>query len=399
MSLQQGARPLRCVGSARSRARAGIVLARWANFVRMFTRTAPLLKLFVAIAVILVVIDAVVFRSGWYAPWIEPASTAGSVVNTTLLIDHYYDPARKNVLVLGNSQIGEGFSAALADTLSGRPDLHFINGSVAGTTPRLWNYLLRNVDRHGQRFAAIVLMADYDTSRLKTDFTNYPLDTRYAAPLLRLSDLIDYPDSFADSDLRARARRAIMFPLQALQEDVLDFASHFKKRMRRVETQRPGYIAATAVYPGHPEALPDLPIDKVSRTPSRWDAIDAALKSKLDGYFRALDEPAAAPLQLANDRYQREWIGRISSRYQAHGVPVIVFAVPRGPWHQLLLPAPQPNAALAELRDRGRVQLLPGDTFTELEQPQFFFDNLHMNHAGRERFSALFAQKIAPLVH
>jgi hypothetical protein len=365
----------------------------------MFTRTAPLLKLVAAIVLVLALIDAAVFRSGGYARWIEPDSTAGSVVSASLLIDHYYDRSRKNILVLGNSQIGEGFSAPLADIASGRGDLHFINGSVAGTTPRLWNYFLRKVDPHAKRFAAIVLMVDYDTARLQTDFVNYPLDTSYAAPLLRASDLIDYPDSFSDIDLRARARRAILFPLQALHEDVLDFINNANERIHKVEIDRPAYIAATGVYPGHDEALPDLPIDNASQTPLDWGATDAKLKSDLEGYFRDLHETVALPLREANESYQRDWIGRTSARYAAHGVPVIVFSVPRGPWHKFLVPAPQPNIALAELSNSGRILILPGQSFTELEQPQFFFDRRHLNHAGRERFSALFAQMIAPLVH
>jgi len=94
----------------------------------------------------------------------------------------------------------------------------------------------------------------------------------------------------------------------------------------------------------------------------------------------------------------REWIGGIARRYQAHGVPVIVFVVPRGPFHALLAPVPVAAGAIAELRDAGLIRMLPGDTFVSFEQPRFFFDTLHMNRAGREAFSAMLAQKIAPLV-
>ena len=55
---------------------------------------------------------------------------------------HYRDPTRRNILVLGNSQIGEGFSAQIADAASARGDskAHFVNGSIPGTTPRVWDY-------------------------------------------------------------------------------------------------------------------------------------------------------------------------------------------------------------------------------------------------------------------
>jgi lysophospholipase L1-like esterase len=363
----------------------------------MPNRTAPLLRLVAAITLVLALIDALVFRSGAYTPWIEPDSTAGSVVATTLAINRYYDPARRNILVLGNSQIGEGFSAPLADAASERSDLHFINGSVAGTTPRLWNYLLRHVDPNADRFAAIVMTVDYDAHE-QTDFTNYTLDTSYAIPLLHIGDLIDYPASFTAADQREHARRAILFPLQTLHTDVAAFVEKPRRRIHDVTQARQDWLAAVAAYPGRDEALPQLPIDVVTGLPSDWGTHAAELRPLLENYFRNLRASAPPGLQEANQVYLRTWIGRIAQRYRAHGVPVIVFCMPRGPWKSSLLPVPTLNVALAELRDADQILVLPGDAFTALEQPQFFFDTLHMNRAGRERFSQMFAQRIAALI-
>lgn len=364
----------------------------------MFYRLSALLKLVAAVALTLILFDAAVFRSGLYAPWIEPNSTAGSVVGATMLIKHDTDPARRNILVLGNSQIGEGFSWPIADATVDDKQLHFVNGAVAGTTPRLWNYLLREVDPHADRYAAIVLMVDYDLSRSNTPFSDYPLDTSYAAPLLRIGDLLDYPASFADANLRERARRAILLPMQAMREDFLDLVSHPVRRKEEVTKGRPAWISATAVYPGHAEALPDLPIDPNTGMPSDWGMDEPTLKPKLEPYLRDLRSSADAELQAANIEYQRDWVGRIAKRYHARGVPVIVFNVPRGPWHGALAPSPQPNSALLELNRAGAIALLPGNAFVQFEKPQYFFDTLHMNHAGRQAFSVLIAQKIATLL-
>ncbi len=364
----------------------------------MFYRLSALLKLIAAIALALILLDAAVFRSGVYAPWIEPDSTAGSVVGTATLIRHDTDPARKNILVLGNSQIGEGFSWPIADATVDDKNLHFVNGSVAGTTPRLWNYLLREVDPAANRYAAVVLMVDYDVSRSLASFADYPLDTSYAAPLLRIVDLNDYPPSFADASLRERALRAILLPVQAMREDLLDFIAHPFKRGKEIVKGRPDWIGATAVYPGHPEALPDLSIDSSSGLPSDWGADAASLKLKLESYFRNLRLDADAKTRAENIDYQRRWVGRIAERYRANGVPVIVFNIPRGPWHGSLVPAPQPNPALLELSRAQAISFLPGDAFVQFEKPQYFFDTLHMNRAGRQAFSVQLAQKIAPFV-
>jgi hypothetical protein len=365
----------------------------------MFTRLWPLLKLFAAAAITLALIDALVFRSGAYAPWIEPDSTAGSVVGARMAIDRYYEPARKNILVLGNSQIGEGFSAQLADLAAARPALHFINGSIAGTTPRVWNYFLRQIDPAANRFAAIVMMVTYDSTYQHYEFLNYPLDTPYATTLLRLSDLNDYPATFTVPDQRERARRAILLPLQALHEDILMFLAHPLQRIEQVRHGRQGWLYAISQYGGQGGALPELPLDSASGMPSSWGDHEAESKSKLENYFRTLRDIAPPEQQQINDNYLRLWLGRIADRYAASHVPVIVFSMTRGPWQKTLMPAPTASGAVAELRNAGRLLVLPGEAFTALEQPQFFFDTLHLNHAGRERFSALFAQQVAPLVH
>jgi len=347
----------------------------------------------------LLLLDVALIRSGVYYGWIEPDSTAGSVVGATLAIPHYYDPARKNILVLGNSQIGEGFSGSLADAESGRDDLHFINGAVAGTTPRIWNYLLRSVDPHADKFAAIALMIDYNLDERFDDLGNYPLDTGYAVPLLRITDVLDYPATFSDPAQRARARRAILLPLQALHDDARALLAAPRRRYHEIVDNRPQWLEAVGAYPGREQALPDLVIDHDSGLPVEWGPHESDFKPMLEGYFRGLREHADAARQASNMDYQREWLGRIAARYAAHNVPVIVFVVPRGPWRATLSPPPVANAALAEMAARGRIHPLPGDAFVELEQPQFFFDTLHMNRAGRTRFSQLFARAVAPLVH
>ncbi|HEY2394784.1 MAG TPA: hypothetical protein VGH81_02215 [Rudaea sp.] len=360
---------------------------------------APLLKLCAASFVALLIVDATLFRSGWYFRLVEPESTAGSMINDLRAIRNFYRPGQKNILVLGNSQVGEGFSAKIADAASGRGDLNFINGSDAGTTPRAWYYLLRAVDPDANRFAAIALMVDYDVTANRIDMTNYLLDTNYLLPLLRLSDLQDYPDSFTDAGERERARRAIVLPLQALGEDVRGLFANPGDRFHDLRRYRKIWLHAVDVYPGREERLPSLSIDTVSGAPVDFGPLDSSVRPRVEDYFRKLHEPAPVQTQAANVAYLREWLGRIARRYATRHIPVIVFVVPRGPWHHALAPVPVPTGAVAELAASGSIVPLPGDAFVDLEQPQYFFDTLHMNRDGRENFSRRLAQQLAPQVH
>lgn len=353
---------------------------------------APLLKLVAAVLAVLLLVDLALFRSGAYYRWLEPESTAGSVMRTLMTIRHEYQPSRRNILVLGNSRIGAGFSALLADEASDRADLHFINGSVAGTTPRAWNYLLREIDPDANRFAAIALMVDYDVAGIRLDMRNYA-DTGYLVPLLRLSDLSDYPASFTDLNLRAAARRAMLLPLQALHSDASNLIAHPFKRRHDVRSTRRNAAYSALHYAGQEGRLPDLELDATG-LPVDWGA-DPTLQARLETYFRDLQQPPTPAMQSSNDAYLREWLGRIATRYAAHRVPVFVFVVPRGPWHGARVPAPQPSGPVGVLAARGQVVPLPGDAFVALERPQYFFDAAHLNRDGRERFSRLFARQIA----
>ena len=360
---------------------------------------APLLKLCAASLVALLIADAALFRSGWYLRLIEPESTAGSMLNDLRAIRAFRQADRKNILVLGNSQIGEGFSARIADAASGRDDLHFINGSDAGTTPRAWYYLLRTVDPDADRFAAVAMMVDYDVAATRIDMANYRLDTNYLQPLLRISDLGDYPDTFTDAGERARARRAIVLPLQALGEDVRGLFANPGERFHDLRRYRKDWLHDVDVYPGREARLPPLTIDANTGRPVDFSPLDSDARPRVEAYFRQLHEPAPVPTQTANAAYLREWLGRIAHRYASKHVPVIVFVVPRGPWHQALAPVPVPTGAVAELAASGAIVPLPADAFVDLEQPQYFFDTLHMNRDGRENFSRRLAQQVAPLVH
>ncbi len=295
---------------------------------------APLLKLCAASLIALLIVDATVFRSGWYFRLAAPESTAGSVINDLRAIRKFYVPGRKNILVLGNSQIGEGFSARIADATSGRDDLHFINGSDAGTTPRVWYYLLRKVDPDAKRFAAIALMVDYDVGANRIDMNNYLADTNYLLPLLRLSDLQDYPASFTNADERERARRAIVLPLQAFGKDIRGLFADPGDRFHDLRRYRKDWLNDVAAYGGRDLRLPALAIDAATGMPSDFSPLDSGTKARVEDYFRTLHEPAPESTQEANSAYLREWLGRIALRYAGTNIPVIVFVVPRGPWHR-----------------------------------------------------------------
>jgi lysophospholipase L1-like esterase len=145
--------------------------------------------------------------------------------------------------------------------------------------------------------------------------------------------------------------------------------------------------------------VPDLPVDDLTAAPTDWSGVHATFKAELEGYFRRIRQRPDPVVHAANSRYYAEWLTRIASSYRAHGIPVLIFEVPRGPWHGQLKPAPAPVGEAAALVAANLVVALQGDSFVGLEQPRYFFDSAHMNREGRERFSPMLARRIADVLH
>ncbi len=74
---------------------------------------------------------------------------------------------------------------------------------------------------------------------------------------------------------------------------------------------------------------------------------------------------------------------------------MILLQLPRAP-----LPKPEsttPPVFLSAAVPRAGVVALPESTFGDLERPEFFFDGLHLNRAGRAIFSERLGRSISAL--
>lgn len=341
-------------------------------------------------------LDSLVFRSGLYFGWVSPPSALGSVAQALDNIRHL--PAgRRIVLVLGDSRIGEGFSAQAATAVADRldPSIAFANGSVGGTSPRVWNYLLRDMRGPTLPLAAVALMVP----SYRDDEAENPADRRYdiafVHPLLKLADAVDFPASFDDLAARQEAAEAMLFKGFFYKSDVQDFLHAPAARIRDVRAARLHGHEWVGMYPGRSESLTGITLDLASGHLTIPAGNAAESVPTLAPYAEKLshqrghppDNPAAAA-------YRREWLGRIATQCRDAGVKLFVFRIPRGPLHHLLNDETPPEGALAELARAGALEVLPPSLLAPLERPEFFFDDLHVNAAGRARLSAVLAEAV-----
>src|SRR5262249_29613077 len=141
-----------------------------------------------------------------------------------------------DIVVLGDSRIAEGFSQRLARQLA--PEYVWINSSVPGTGPRVWYYLLREVDPGAKRFRAIVLPLErYEDDDGPGEPAQFPPDLRSLAPLLRWTDSLQFVES-SPPERRWDALRLSLLRGLAFKEDLQRFLAGPAARIKKAQFER-----------------------------------------------------------------------------------------------------------------------------------------------------------------
>ncbi len=336
--------------------------------------------------------DSLLFRAGWYAAYLEPDSSAGSLESELHWLN-VTPPARvPEVLVVGDSRIAEGFPARLADSGTGNR-LHFWNFGVAGTTPRVWYYALRAADPTRRRFAAIVIAMDnYSDADWFGLSENRMSDENYLAMRLGLGDCIDFASSVNSMELRQRALFGCLFRGVLLRTDVQAFLAHPAARIAHAADWRKNGLAYVGAYEGKAESLRGLTADWRARTIQFPVGVDNAVRDQV----RQFVLPESVPNTGALARYRQRWLGGILDLYMGSPTRLIFLQLPRAP---LIDPRARPPANIgtefiAIAARRPGVEVLPRETFMDLERPEFFADGLHLNRDGRPIFTSRLAAHV-----
>jgi hypothetical protein len=360
-------------------------------------RVGPLLLLCGAILAGWIVLESAVFRSGLYFRYAaDPESTAGATNRMLMVVRSQYREGMRNVLVMGDSRANAGFAMAQANAAGG--DINFIGGGIAGTTPRVWYHVLRELDPHGDRFAAVVFLGIADDAWPNLErLSDRNLDLLYLQPVVDIEDLGPLPASFIDPDMQDRARRAVLLPGLTAREDLRAFAAAPRERLKSVRSNLHAYVPSFVAFPGHTGTLANMALNPNTLMPVGPRANDA-----LGGYLTLLSalRNAPRPLSAENAAYYRLWYWRIAEHYRgkhtATGAPTRLFlmALPRGPFHAQFGTPPSPSLTSVGLDAQIGVELLAPPAVYALERPGYYFDGLHLNATGRERYTPIVADTV-----
>ena len=325
-----------------------------------------------------VCLDGVVFHTGLYVSILAPDSYAGRLAVITRAEKQRPPSGLKEVLVLGDSRMAEGFSTAVADGLASAAGFKFVTLAEPASTANTWYYMLREVDPTAQRYWAIVV--PYGIGYEPTSAES--LRISMAAPLLRYGDCFTFASAFQQWSGRFRAVTACILRGSAYQSDVADFLEHPISRIESVQRES-AMVHARAVYKGRDYDMVGTSYDAMT---GQMTFPPRLTEAQREAIRKSLLQPSQSEMQYSL-RLQREWIPRILNRYSKSATAIVLTPVPRGPFAELPAFSVAQRALSPEVTRQRTVFSLPEQTFDFLERPDYYFDAFHLNAKGRQRFT------------
>jgi hypothetical protein len=329
-------------------------------------------------AVAFVFLDGIIFHTWLYTSILAPDSYAGRLAPITRAEKQRAPSGLKEVLVLGDSRIAEGFSTAVADELGSPAGLKFVSLAEPASTIVIWHYLLREVDPTAQRYSAIVIPygVGYEPD------TAEDLRISMAAPLLRYGDCFRFASAFQQWSARFRAFTACILRGSAYQSDVVDLLQHPVRRLRSIQLE-PGRLRSRATYQGRDSDIAGTSYDPRTR--------EISFPSNLTEAQRQVIKQSLNPRPESEREHfvklQRAWIQRIFDHYSNSSTAIVLTPVPRSPFGAFAGLSVTGDPAFPSALTKRAAFSLPEQTFDFLEKPEYYFDGYHLNAKGRRRFT------------
>ena len=360
-------------------------------------KRSPWLLLLAAVALVLI-FDAAVFHSRLYTRVLKPDSYAGRFQLLVTREIERGDSPFQEVLLLGDSRCVEGFSEKLALELLEPTQLRLYSGAFGGSTPRLWYYLMRELLARGKGYSAVVVTLDtFMDIDSGGDPANRRLDLRVLAPALGVFDVVGFATSYSNWREALSVTCSLILKGHAFKEDVLDFLTSPSERLAAVKLHRQNFARWRFNYPGREGQLSGLEYDPESRDFLFTEDLSQAQKTQARRQLLRV----FATQNGQQYRYRQLWLTRLVDLLQEHSIRVVFARLPRHPaFPQPAFPQPETHlrapSTVSQLKLGSSVEVLPEIAFAHLDRQELFFDSLHLNREGRERFTRSLVQELAP---
>ena len=336
-------------------------------------------------------VDALLFRTGLYTDWVEPDSSTGQF-EFTLRREQEFRQSYSGAIVLtiGNSRFA--YLPRQANELTGRSGYVFRSAGVAGSDPRSWYYMLRDLDPSTRRYRAIVLGLDHFYDEERADKPDDDLRAlHYTIVRLRLPDAIPFALSFHGWPYRWDALRGSIFKGFVLQRDIQEFLNSPRKRIDTVTLNRRGFEEWTYNFIEEDRNMAGLSID--------WTTMTATYPPGAGPLQReSIKNELLAPVAVQSGRlaaFRRLWLGKIAERYRESPTKLIFVTLPRGPIPRPESMARKQSCVVCQLATAyPNIKLADEHAFESLDHPELYKDGVHLNREGATRFAPMLVAEV-----
>jgi hypothetical protein len=331
-------------------------------------------------------LDALVFRSGLYSRELSPSSIGGAGYYTQYFEKRRPADSTHDVLMTGDSRMGEGFSSQLANGFPESGGYHFVQEGIPGSDLRVWYYLLKDLDPAANRYRAIVLSVSSFRHVLANESApeDRILDADILGPIIPASDFLDLANHYPTPSIRGQVWARTAIAAANYRMDFQDFLLHPVERISLVKWRRKVGSGYASDYTGHPESMEGLAMDPATHALTYPERLSPAEREAVERRFN-VPPPGGSDEQ---DNYIAYWLARICERYAHSGTTVVLVRMPASPLPAAFQEDRKPLANfLTVVQGRPNVVVVPETTFLELESPGYFFDTNHLNALGRKTFT------------
>jgi hypothetical protein len=339
-------------------------------------------------------LDALAFRTRYYAQNLEPDSTTGLFELILWREQQAQKALGDNVaLTMGDSRFG--IVPKISNALAPETGYVFRSAGVAGTDARSWYYMLRDLDPAADRYRAIVFgVDDYSDEDGPSEPDDDIRALHYCIARLRVTDVLDFARSFHSFAEKMEALRGGLLKGIVYQSDLHEFLASPKGRIREVKFRRGGFEEWTYNFLGTDASMAGLTIEWAKLIAQFPPGATANQRETVESFLLRKPEPQTGRLA----KFRREWFGRILARYRNSRTKIVFLCLPRGPIPRPAWLARPAGSVIREFARRPNVLLMDERFFEPLEHPEFFGDGMHMNKPGVALFSSMLAREIGRML-
>jgi hypothetical protein len=353
----------------------------------------PLLIVLLGVATFFL-LDFAIFRSGLYLRIVPPVTTSAKLFAVVRAENARPSSPERDILITGNSRMEFGFQE---NYLQRHPDAKIapVKVAVPGSDLKWWYYVLKDLDPHQDRYAAIVLSVNaYKIEPRLLGGENSYSTAQSIAPILHIDEIPAFVDTFTDPETRDRVlRKTLMVGRGA----GLEWLLPIWRGMVRV--LQGGQLRALDPINPSVQTVEKLQVSLDGKVIDYPDHFDAFQKKDADESYVRAPEAELRKETEENARFQEKWLRRIADLYAKSATRIIVVQLPRWPSP---LPAVIPESGAPDLRtdlaDVHNLHFVDDQEFHYLENPRYFTDVFHMNSRGQSEFTEKFASRLEKML-